>query len=516
MDGWTYPLWPIHLKPKPDELLSSWIVRLARAHGMKVQTFCQMMFGREQAIWNRDIDKLAPTALLDRLCELTGATREQAWGATLQAYEGILFERHNPFGHTQWILPLGIYHRTRKRFGLLYCPLCLKEDDEPYFRKQWRLAFHLVCDQHGTLMSDRCPSCGMAVVFFRRELGHRSALDGGEITRCHACGFDLRHAPAYDPPSPDGQVLAMLRSLIMFRDIGWWFAGNQQIPYSHLFFDVFHHLAVLIGSKAGRKLRGEIERRTGIRLPDCAPGNAKLEMRSFWERYWLIVVAHWLLQYWPRRFVDINLDAGMSSAWVLRGEHLPWWFEQTVRENLTRATYAPCEDEVAKVAEYLSHCGQAISRKAIGRILGGSDYKATKMYAAKHASPWPRTTDEFDRLINTLNRRQTSLKEESMSWLLGERDRLAIILMRTTGWGAKRVLGIKLLEVRDSLQGFLLGELAYAIDAYLSRMRTALLGVEGGKFLFVGRKRDGVSIDALALRVRKLHRMSFADGQSLF
>lgn len=378
MDGWTYPLWPIHLKPKSDELLSSWIVRLARAHGMKVQTFCQMMFGREQAIWNRDIDKLAPAALLDRLCELTGTTREQTWGTTLNAYEGILYERHNPYGCTQWILPLGIYHRTRKRFGLLYCPRCLKEDDEPYFRKQWRLAFHLVCDRHGTLMSDRCPSCGMAVVFFRRELGHRNELDGGEITRCHACGFDLCQAPAYDPPGPDGQVLAMLRSLIMFRDIGWWFAGNQQIPYSHLFFDVLHHLAVLIGSRAGRKLRGEIERRMDISLPNRTPGNAKLEMRPFWERYWLIIVAYWLLQQWPQRFVDINLDAGMSSAWVLRGECLPWWFEQTVRTNLNCAVYVPCVEELASVADFLKAQGRQVSIGAISRVLGGRDYAAAK------------------------------------------------------------------------------------------------------------------------------------------
>lgn len=353
---------------------------------MKVQTFCQMIFGREQAIWNRDIDKLAPNALLDRLCKLTGATREQALETTLNAYEGILYERHNPYGSTQWILPLGIYHRTRKRFGLLYCPLCLKEDNEPYFRKQWRLAFHLVCDRHGTLMNDRCPSCGAGVVFFRRELGHRSTLDGGEITRCYACEFDLRQAPAYDAPGPDGHVLAMLRSLIMFRDIGWWLAGNQQIPYSHLFFDVLHHLAVLIGSKAGRKLRDEIKRRMGICLPNKDSGNAKLEMRPFWDRYWLIVVAYWLLQDWPRRFVNINLDAGMSSAWVLRGEHLPWWFEQTVRENLNRATYVPCAEELASVADFLRGQGRQVSKRAISRVLGGLSYTAAKQVLAMRLS----------------------------------------------------------------------------------------------------------------------------------
>lgn len=97
-------LWPIHLKPKPDELLSSWIVRLARAHGMKVQTYCQAVFGREQAIWNRDIDKSAPEALLHRMCELTGATEEQAYQITLCSFEGVVYEHHNPCAHTKWLL----------------------------------------------------------------------------------------------------------------------------------------------------------------------------------------------------------------------------------------------------------------------------------------------------------------------------------------------------------------------------------------------------------------------------
>lgn len=380
MDGWTYPLWPIHLKPKPDELLSSWIVRLARAHGMKVQTYCQTVFGRERAIWNRDIDKSAPEALLHRMCELTGATEEQAYQSTLRSFEGIVYEHHNPCAFTKWLLPLGVYHRTRKGFGLMYCPLCLKEDDEPYFRKHWRLAFHLICDRHGTLMCDRCPSCGAAVVFFRRELGRRSEIDGGEITLCHACGFDLRFAPAFDPPAPDGQVLAMLRSLIMFRDLGWWFAGTRHVAYSHLYLDVLHHLAALLGSRKGQKLREEVEQRTGCILPEPSGGNIKLEMRPFWERYWMVLLAFWVLQDWPFRFQRVSSAAGMSSAWLLLGEHLPSWFESQVREDFFKASYVPNAQELACVIAYLERQDVPASMAAIGRVLGGRDYAAARRF----------------------------------------------------------------------------------------------------------------------------------------
>lgn len=338
---------------------------------MKVQTYCQTVFGRERAIWNRDIDKSAPEALLHRMCELTGATEEQAYQSTLCSFEGIVYEHHNPCAFTKWLLPLGVYHRTRKGFGLMYCPLCLEEDDEPYFRKHWRLAFHLICDRHGTLMCDRCPSCGAAVVFFRRELGRRSEIDGGEITLCHACGFDLRFAPAFDPPAPDGQVLAMLRSLIMFRDLGWWFAGATHLAYSHLYFDVLHHLASLIGSKKGGRLSEELERQTGCKLPESSIRNIKLEMRPFWERYWRVLLALWILQDWPFRFQDVNLAAGTSSAWLLLGEHLPSWFELLVRENFYRASYVPNAEELSCAEAYLKGKNAQVSIAAIRRLIGG-------------------------------------------------------------------------------------------------------------------------------------------------
>ncbi len=65
--GLSGSLLPVHLKPLPDELLSSWLVRIAHGHGMKLQTFCAVIFGREKSIWNRDIDKLAPEWLVMRL-----------------------------------------------------------------------------------------------------------------------------------------------------------------------------------------------------------------------------------------------------------------------------------------------------------------------------------------------------------------------------------------------------------------------------------------------------------------
>jgi len=165
-------LWPIHLRPKKDELLSSWLVRLAMAHGLKLHTFCSTVWPGKQ-IWNRDIDKCADEALLDVLSRKTAVSRSDVSRTTLAAYEGYVYERHNANGNTLWIMPLGVYHRTRTGFGLQYCPKCLSEDDVPYYRRCWRLAFITCCETHAVTLLDRCNQCGAAVNFHRDEMGDR-------------------------------------------------------------------------------------------------------------------------------------------------------------------------------------------------------------------------------------------------------------------------------------------------------------------------------------------------------
>ncbi|MFA6699756.1 MAG: TniQ family protein, partial [Thiomicrospira sp.] len=84
-------LWPVHPHPSPDELLSSWLVRIAHGNGEKVQSFCHHEFGIERQIWNRDIDRQAPEWLLTILSERTATTIERVKQTTLKRYEGVLF-----------------------------------------------------------------------------------------------------------------------------------------------------------------------------------------------------------------------------------------------------------------------------------------------------------------------------------------------------------------------------------------------------------------------------------------
>lgn len=499
---------PIHPQPYPDELFTHWFFRLAHANHLKAQTLADYAFGSYSSFWARDQDKFASPSVIARLAELTGLFPEDVHALTLAAYEGSVYANHNAYGYTRWILPLGIYHRTWRRFGLQYCPLCLMEDAEPYFRRQWRLALSTVCEKHGILMRDRCYCCGVPVMFFRNDLGHRARHSFGSSACCDACGADLSRAPAYDPPGPDGQTLVMLRALSSTLAWGWCWVGSETISYGHLFFDVLHRLATLLAAKNGRKLLIEVERRIGkMPLQGLQFRRQVLELRPFEERHWLVLMALWLLQEWPDRFVEVCQAARMWQSWLLSGEQFPWWFERVVKHRLDQSIYQPNPEEASCAAGYLTGRGIPLSRNSIEQFLGGGDHKVAQPYAVRPKWHWPQTNDEFDRLLAALDAQIQSLNVGSVKYLLAERDRVVFILMKATGWKAVRVLRLSYADLKTLLapeQAERWREAQWPLFRYVHSIRPALVGAEPREALFVGHGRDGIGVDALAYRLKQL------------
>lgn len=96
-------LWPNHFKPLPGELLSSWLIRLAHAHGYKVEQLCRLLLGPFQPMWNRDIDRCLTPQLRDALRAVTAATDDQLSAATLNSYAGYISGNVNSNGLSMWI-----------------------------------------------------------------------------------------------------------------------------------------------------------------------------------------------------------------------------------------------------------------------------------------------------------------------------------------------------------------------------------------------------------------------------
>lgn len=232
-------LWPIRYKPLPDELLSCWLVRLAHGHGLKVQTFSNLLFGHRRQVWNRDVDRLGPTWLIEELSSRTGTPLAVAEATCLRTLEGLLFPNFKLSGALPWVLTIGMYHRKRSAYGQQFCPLCLGADEVPYFRRAWRLAFMTVCPNHQVMLHDRCPQCGLPLSFHRAEMGRGGLDDALEMTMCHECGMDLRQSSvrplqAYLPETQQW-LLALAAGGVQAQELDDW--------------NVMHHLARLMMSE---------------------------------------------------------------------------------------------------------------------------------------------------------------------------------------------------------------------------------------------------------------------------
>lgn len=323
-------LWPAHPKPLSDELLSSWIVRLARANGLKLQTFCDLAFGKDHQLWNRDIDRLAPAWLLAELAAHTGTGIGQIRKATLRIYEGLLYAHWQPSGQLRWILPLGVYHRKRRLFGMQFCPQCLAEDVEPYFRVHWRVAVLTFCPTHSIVLHDRCPACGSAVAFHRSELGRPSVLDAGPMCLCHLCGFDLRNAPRETVDFGDHDVRRISLDMAAAVTSG----GRRDSPTDCGWFAVLHQLCkAMVSTRSTATLEGYVIGVTDGPGTIIPRGRYAFELRPRTERALAIGRAAWLMT---------SLSDRLHRAWAARAvrytdlardcEDAPRWYRDTIRQ----------------------------------------------------------------------------------------------------------------------------------------------------------------------------------------
>lgn len=352
---------------------------------------CSILFGRNSAIWNRDIDRLAPQEVAEVLIRITGATVDQFAGTTLRGYEGILFEQHNPNGMNRWIVPLGIFHRSRKRPGLMFCPQCLREDAEPYFRRRWRLAFSVVCAKHECNLHDMCPRCSAPVEPHRVDMQSRSCLTHtGLSVHCWKCGFDFRDGVGASVPDKSLVRIQQLLDGTVDRGYVDW-AGNSSM-HSLVFFEGLRALIAGVSSRQTQdRLTGSLKLvgwpRTGLEM-------ASLEMRRH-----LFQVLATLLEDWPESFVSL-VRANQLRYSDLKGdsEHRAFWYEDVIRRDAARG-YAPIgQEEADAIADAVElRYGRYLGTKA--RELSGRDIDAHVADRRLH----PVSDDVYEDLLTSID-----------------------------------------------------------------------------------------------------------------
>lgn len=161
-------LWPIHPKPLEDELLSSWMVRIARGFYINPCVFWRRVGGVASF---RAIDCNPDAALLRLLAERTHTPVSRVMQTTLRRFDSLALLREGSY-----------------RNLVAFCPSCLA-DGTAYFRRSWCVNFVLVCGRHNAVLLDCCPRCRALV---RPE---RIPLERASLASCRTCGFDLSGSP---------------------------------------------------------------------------------------------------------------------------------------------------------------------------------------------------------------------------------------------------------------------------------------------------------------------------------
>jgi TniQ len=318
-------------KPKPDELFSSWLIRLAEMYRMRLSDFLQFL-GIASHFHSSDIDRLAPEELIRLVAMMTGTDLEDARRTLLRTRVRLF-----PVDQVQtespswaWLIPLGHSRRSGRIAGFQFCPVCLASDT-PYFRWQWSIALWCCCPVHNVLLADTCPCCAATIHPSRGGLlGAMRALgddDPVHLARCTNCAFDLRRAQVQ--PAPDLLVQKQISYEEFLKSGG---EGTEVIE----FFAVLRHIVSLIfgENRALEEFRQVVARLSSARRVDRpVPYEPDVELLTFEEadvltRSHVLWAANWLMEEWPARFVECCREAEVShSALHQRAIRVRWYCE---------------------------------------------------------------------------------------------------------------------------------------------------------------------------------------------
>lgn len=180
--------WLLPVPLKQDELFSTWLTRAALTQGCDPLVLTGHIWP-EWPAWSRDLDRGVPDDYFLALSKASGISVEDLKNSCLyQTVKMITDQALDKLTIWPWIIAQG--HRNKKyKTGLQYCSACLADDHIPYYRKQWRFAWHVGCHTHNIKLNKHCWNCNIPVQ------PHRLEAEDKHLAICFNCKQDLRNAP---------------------------------------------------------------------------------------------------------------------------------------------------------------------------------------------------------------------------------------------------------------------------------------------------------------------------------
>ena len=328
-------LWLVRFKPKEDELLSSWLIRLINAHGSLVHTFCRLMWPK-RVIWTKDIDLNPDEIIIDRLSTKTGVSKGEILNCTFHGYVG-KFKKKLVQGNNHWILALGLYHRVRNRKSQQFCPLCLASDDKPYFRKRWRLACNVICPEHQVLLRDSCSNCGNVLT------PNKMLWSSYGLPHCEKCSLSFREN-SYEQIEISEELHRLHHLFEDIRLTGKVEYNGKLINGPDFMYGLQVFLSALIRKNYKRKLLKlgwklmEKDIESDARFIDQTSIFAHMDIGMRFEL--MDVLAYFILMPYEKLVTTLRTNRiGSSCFWGTELSNFPSWFERFLDDiNLNQAS----------------------------------------------------------------------------------------------------------------------------------------------------------------------------------
>lgn len=349
--------WIVRTPPLPDELMSSWLHRMALANRHTNHSFVATMFGRDVQIWTRDLDRSFRPELLPDLSQWACVSQARLEQLLLTSWLGTVAESITGSFRCTWLLPVGVYHRSRLAAGLQFCPQCLAEDI-PYARKAWRGAFVTECPTHRVGLLDRCPCCAAPFVY------HRSLPDRQGRRHCR-CGADF--ASMTSPVKSGSTVLRLQARLLRSANLGWTRMSGRWVGSLVLFTGVRHLLYVLTSPK--------MTNLTALVVPPHLRPQADRFMvfenlPVAQRRSLLKAVSEWLMD-WPDKFLrDVARSRSYRGFLFRKRKDTVSWIQVALDQCPTAQPHRITDMEVEACRTWLIRRGEIPSFALIADALG--------------------------------------------------------------------------------------------------------------------------------------------------
>lgn len=386
----NFSKWPCRPILMPGESFSSWFSRLALANGVSPSELYRVALpgGR---MYRGDLDRIAPENLLQNLSDKTLVPILQLQQSTFRAWDDTLIADDDGLRKLPWLPPSASWSAKRS-FGYQFCPACLCEDTEPFFRLAWRLRFTTTCQVHRIQFHDRCPACSAPIQPLYSNTSNPS------VVCCSSCGFDLRNSPG---EAVKGKTVinreARYRRVIEEK----WYPLRASKPLHAVpFFDLLWRLYRLVAcGRFAHALRAEIgSRLPGSTLPTSVPTIKAIERHNPSSRAWLLSLTDELLNNWPESFIHPLEKVGMVSGHLLKEKkQLPFAFVSAVESNLSKPNRTYASGEVHAVRDRLLEQGCRPTMAAL-KTLSGHKIKSFKDIAEPSRNTVPYGTHRYWKL----------------------------------------------------------------------------------------------------------------------